>query len=221
MSGPIGVVSTKLALVAGALLVSARVDLHSVAATIDPSQPVTAISADLAARAGIKDDGPAVRPLAKRLTVGMDHAELRLEKVVVRGDTPNRITLGADLLQQMTLALDFRKGRLRVIERGALRRATADMIPIAARSTPDGCLSISGRTPDGSAAHAALVGRASDDGPRASVAVAGVELQGTAQPAQVQTCPSNQMLLDWRAFAGSAIILDLGNDRIWVPRKSQ
>lgn len=218
MSGPMGVVSTKLLLAASALLLSARVDMHDVWATLDPSVPVSRVTPDIARR--LKASGPADRPvmLSRGHVVGLDHEEMRLSQImVVPGQKPD-LVIGADVLREMALELDFRSGRLRVIERGALRRRTERMTPIAARFSADNCLSLAGTALDGKVLNVALDGSsARPSGTPSPVQLGAVRLTAARPIERRRHCEANDLVLDWSAFAGTMVILDLGDGKIWLP----
>jgi len=218
MSGPMGVMATKLLLAASALLLSARVDTHEVWATLDPSLPVSRVTPDIARR--LKASGPADRPimLSRGHVVGLDHEEMRLDQiVVVPGQKPD-LVIGADVLREMALELDFRGGRLRVIERGALRHRTERMTAVAARISADNCLSLSGAAPNGTPINVALDGSlARPSGTASAIQLGKVRLTAALPAAHRTRCEANDLVLDWSAFAGTMVILDLGNGKIWLP----
>lgn len=217
MSGPIGVMSVKFVLAAGALLLSARIDMHAVSAILDPSTPVSTVTPELARRIGAGEGAGPVRAVPRHRVVGMDHSEMRLRSVAVANlDRGGELVVGADLLREMALALDFRKDRLRVLDKQDYRHLTARMVPIPATSTPDGCVSITGTGADGAPVRAAIDGQspAAGTGQAASIGLGPVVLKGWRIAGR---CASSDMVLDWSAFAGQTLILDLGRGRIWLP----
>lgn len=218
MSGPMGVVSTKLLLAASAMLLSARVDMHDVWATLDPSAPVSRVTPDIARR--LKAIGPAEQPitLSRGHVIGLDHEEMRLSQIVIAPGQKPDLVIGADVLREMALELDFRNGRLRVIERGALPHRTERMTPIAARISADNCLSVAGTAPDGTMLNTALGGSPiRPSGTPSPIQLGAVHLTAARLAERGRRCAANDVVLDWSAFAGTAIILDLGNGKIWLP----
>lgn len=218
MSGPMGVMSTKIAIAASALLVSARVDMHEVWAILDPSAPVSRVTPDIARRLRAADDA-ASQPvtLSRGHVVGLDHEEMRLGRIIVVPNQKRDLVIGSDILSEMALELDFRGGRLRVLERGALQHRTAKMTPVAAHVSADGCLSLAGTGPDGITLRVALDGSAErPTGMPAPVQLGAVHLMASRSGTHGGRCDANDVVLDWRAFSDQVVILDLGNNTLWV-----
>ena len=213
-----GVMSTKLLLAASALLLSARVDMHEVWATLDPSSPVSKVTPDIARRLKVTGVAGKTISLPRGHVVGLDHEEMRLgEVMIVPGQKPD-LVIGSDLLREMALELDFRAGRLRVIERGALSHRTERMTSVAARLSSDGCLSLSGVAPDGTTLTVAIDGSsARPSGTPSRVQLGAAYLVAARLADRHGRCAANDLVLDWSAFTGAAIILDLGNGKIWLP----
>lgn len=218
MSGPMGVMSTKIAIAASALLVSARVDMHDVWAILDPSAPISRVTPDIARRLKVAD-GAAGQPvtLSRGHVVGLDHEEMRLGRIMVVANQKRDLVIGSDILREMALELDFRSGRLRALERGALQHRIGKMTAVAAHVSADGCLSLAGTGSDGTALRVALDGSAERlTGTPAPVQLGPVHLIAARPGGHVGHCDANDVVLDWRAFSDQVVILDLGHGTLWV-----
>lgn len=217
MSGPLGVMSTKIVFAASALFLSARIDLHPVSATLDPSAPVSRVTPEIARRLRVAGPADKPLPLPRGHVVGMDHEEMRLGQVVIVPGQRQDLVIGSDILREMALELDFRNGRLDVLERGALRRRIAQMTPIDARVSADGCLSLPGVGADGAPLGVALDGSAERlSGTPTPVRLGPMHVAAARLARHSGRCDANDLVLDWRAFADRAVILDLGNGKIWL-----
>jgi hypothetical protein len=212
--------SAKFTLTAGALLLSARFEMHAVTAALDPSAPVTIVTPDLAERIGAAEHDGDIRALNKPRVVGIDHAEMTLRQVTLSRD--GTVVIGADVLNQMVLRLDFRRNRLRVVDQGDYRKATANLIAVPVSVTPDGCLSVAGTAPDGRPVRAALIGGTVGETPgdRAILQTGEVVVEAHLQPAIRRQCAANDMLVTWQSFEGQAITLDLRRGQIWLQRNA-
>jgi len=204
-------VSTKIAVQAGLLLLSARVDLHPVKAVFDPSLPVTTLSAGLAGR--LSADGDAdLRSVRGRHVIGLDHHVVPLRSVRVAA--PGRaapVTIGSDLLADNPLDLDLAHGRIRLLEPRDAPRATRGMTAVPAHVTPAGCLEMAGTLEDGRAVSVAFGGTGGEPVP---VRIGDRSLLAM-RPAP-GTCSPGAVSLGWAALAGSRIVIDRPRDTVWM-----
>jgi hypothetical protein len=194
--------------------------MHPVTATLDPSAPVTIVTPDLADRLGAEERAGDTRALPRGRVVGIDHSEMKLARVsVARSDG---VVIGADVLKEMVLRLDFGRNRLRVVDQAEYRKATANLVAVPVSVTPDGCLSIAGATRDGQPVRAALIGRAGGDaaGSTTTLQTGQIVFAAQAQPATRSQCAANDMLITWQSFEDQTIMLDLGRNQIWLKRNA-
>jgi hypothetical protein len=211
-----GVMPAKIALAAGALLVTARVDMHTLSARLDPATSVSQVAPELARKLGVDPSTGHVATLPHKHVIGLGNEEFPFRQVAVNDTDGRTLVIGADLLKEMTLELDFRANRLRVVEQGALRRVTKHMVAVPATISADGCMSMTGITMDGAQIKVALVGGVAQPSGKSEKLTLGV-LPFEAYRTGARSCPANEMVIDWEAFAGRTIVLDLQSGKVWMP----
>ncbi len=213
MGGVIGAMSSKFVLAAGTLLFASRVGMHSTSATLDPSLPTTEVGGTLAHRLHIDAaEGNVSR------AIGIGHTEIALRTLAIDPDSPNALTIGADVLRKVELSIDFPRKRLRLIEAGDYRRATSHMTMIPVSFTADGCLSFAATGRDGEPLRVALIGGTPPSLAPAmptKIKVGQVTLNATAYQPKAR-CSANDVSVDWQAFDGKQILLDIRHDRMWT-----
>lgn len=221
MSGPIGVVSHKIILKAGLLLMAGRIDLHRVNATVDPSAPVTVIDPQAASFVKVPAVPAGPQALSRRHVIGLDHAELQLRSVVVRSTPlPTQLVIGADLLREMIIGFDFRRGALRVFDHAEYRQAGSGMSGAAIDTDQqDQCLHIDARGPSGSIVRLSLVGQPMQT-PKQSgtiaVTVGGVPINAAPTARGTGICPDGDAIISWEAFADYRVTFDLAHGQLWI-----
>lgn len=220
MSGPIGVVSHKIALHAGLLLISARIDLHSVVATIDPSAPATLIDPTLAQYVDAVVSPSAPQHPKKRRIIGLDHAETRLPQFLLAPTpAPIRLVIGADVLRDLVITIDLARSSLRVLDSSEYGRIGRGMLEVpVSTSDGDGCLKFKASYANGGPIDVALVGQ--PDGPQVTssinITVSGISLPASPQLSGGEKCQSEAAIISWSAFRNHRVTLDLPHQRLWI-----
>ncbi len=218
MGGPVGVMSTKLVLKAGMLLFAARLDGHAVTATIDPTAAETVITPRLAAYLKLTASEADDKDVRHFHVIGVDHAELRLRRVLVRNlDGPATIVIGQDLLAQMRIRLDFDRGRLRVLDPTEHASTGEGEAIIALRRETSGCLEL--EAPDQSA-RVALANPAENTAnapPGAPMDFAGLKLS-VSDGTSSGNCGSETRIVTWASFRTTRILIDLPHERLVVDK---
>jgi hypothetical protein len=211
MSGVTGVMSTKLVLTAGMALFSARIARHQTPATLNPSLPKTEIQSALAGKLHVAaGDG-------KMRAIGIDHSEVRVRTLAVREDTERPLVIGADVLGNIALSLDFKSKRLRVMQPVEAHRITAQMTALNAVPTTDGCFSFAAVAPDGRTVVAALADAADiDTSSPATTARIGALTLITREPAAASRCSAASVVIDWNSFANRRIVMDIEHGKLWL-----
>lgn len=221
MSGPIGVLSHKIILKAGLLLISARIDLQPVDAVIDPSAPMTI--ADPSEARYLKVD-PTIRgpqKVIKKRVIGIDHDEMRISQVDIQPTRPaTDMIVGSDLMSDMRIGFDFKRSKLRVFDAGD-RHVGKGMhtIPISVSKT-SGCLVADARNERGGPILMAIVGRPIDsENPGrqlVKVLLGGVPLNAFSSSRGSGPCFDSDVQVSWGNFAGQHIIFDVGHSQMWI-----
>lgn len=221
MSGPIGVVSHKIILKAGLLLIAGRIDLHRVSATVDPSAPLTVIDPQVARFVKLSDVLAGPQALLKRHVIGLDHAEVRLTSVVVRpAPPPTQLVIGADLLRGMIIGFDFRRGSLRVFDHSEYRRVRSNMSAVAIdTAAQDQCLHIDARSPSGTSVRLSLVGQPTQISQHAGTVVlmvGGMPVKAMPTERGTSICPDSDAIIGWGSFADYRVTFDLTQGQMWI-----
>lgn len=221
MSGAIGILSHKIILKAGLLLISARIDLQPVDAVIDPSAPMTI--ADPSEARYLKTDqairGP--QKVMKKRVIGIDHDEMRIFQVDFQPTRPaTDLIIGSDLMSDMRIGFDFKRSKLRVFDPGD-RHVGKGMhtIPISVSKT-SGCLIADARNERGDPIRMAIVGRpvgSENSGHRFVKAfLGGIPLNAVSSSMASGPCIDSDVLVTWSNLADRYIIFDVGHGQIWI-----
>ncbi len=210
MGAVMGVLSSKVVLKTGTLLIASRLAMHAVPATIDPSIPTTEISKPLAQQLKVNES-----TIASRRYVDIGNHTISIGRVmVVDGDAPTMV-IGADVLRETALAIDLKKKQLRVLEPAEFRRAVKGSPPVEALFGPDHCPVITATAPDGKQVKVALTGSPTSS----QSSLTEIKINGMpffAGPQLSGRCPESDYSLNWSAFDGRNLVLDLRHGRMWL-----
>jgi len=226
VGGVIGAMSPKFIIKAGMLFLSARLDTHSVQAVLNPAEPVTTISVELARRIGLMSSKSNETQFVHKELLGIDRSELRLNSVRIASQPKNaQITIGLDLLAQVSLFLDFEHNRLKLVrqsnqgllQKNPISQVTRNMVVTATTVSDRGCLSMSGKNSKGQPISIGLsdmsaTSRLTNDYIRVYInsttfLVKEVDRSSTR-------CDSDFTLI-WSGFASRRVLLDLPHQRLW------
>ena len=226
MGGLIGVMSPKFVVHAGVLLLSARIGMHALPAVLDPSTPITTISADLARSVGVPPQEVDQVEVARDRAIGIDRSAFRLRQVRVAARTDGAsLIIGSDLLESKPVMLDFGRNRLTVVEEtdrgllqgGVLASATRGLTAIPLAASPGGCPSVTGEGATGQRIVMAVVGSSSDLDRRATrvrVKLGPATLEGQASEAAAR-CRVDAVL-HWEDFGRRRVLIDLPHHQLWL-----
>lgn len=227
MGGVIGAMSTKFVVHAGMLLLSARVDGHSLQAALDPSSPRTIISVELAKRIGLPPKEIESVQISHGWVIGIDHYELRLGTVRVAahpGAAP--VIIGADILAHAPLLLDFERHRLSLIERSnrgllqgdQLSRITDGMTPLQLKVSSEGCFSVTGQDLNWrpiSVGWKGTSGTSYVEAPRVQVHFGMISLP-VEGPSKLDARCGFGAIIGWESFNHRRIVFDLPHHTLWL-----
>lgn len=217
MGGMIGAMSGKIVFQAGLLLFAARLDGHKTMATIDPMAKTTVIGSELADNLRFDLDEDQTLAVRHRHVVGIDHAEVRLRRVIVRQmGGAARIVIGRDLLSELAIRLDFAHARLRVFD-SSERRAVGQgqsAVELDASFLPR-CLVAMGREPAGTSQMVVLTGNAASSGRTTTIVFGDTAIQ-TFPVAQDTPCAGPTLAAPWQSFQKAELILDLPGGHLFV-----
>jgi len=226
LGGLIGVMSPKFVVHAGVLLLSARIGMHALPAVLDPSTPITTISADLARSVGVPPQEVDQVEVARDRAIGIDRSAFRLRQVRVAARTDGAsLIIGSDLLESKPVMLDFGRNRLTVVEEtdrgllqgGVLASATRGLTAIPLAASPGGCPSVTGEGATGQRIVMAVVGSSSDLDRRATrvrVKLGPATLEGQASEAAAR-CRVDAVL-HWEDFGRRRVLIDLPHHQLWL-----
>ncbi|WP_295631442.1 hypothetical protein [Novosphingobium sp.] len=221
MSGPIGIMSHKIVLKAGLLLISARIDLQPVEAVIDPSAPIT--TADPSVAKNLKVD-PAMRGpqlVIKNRVIGIDRDEMRIHRVDIEPTRPaTDLIIGSDLMSDMRIGFDFKRSKLRVFDQGDRHVGKGMQIAAVSQSKISGCLIADARNEHGDPIRMAILGRPvnfdNSGRPLVKVSLGGVSLDAFDIPSGSNPCTDSDVVVTWGNFADQHVIFDVGHNRMWL-----
>ncbi|MBN8807545.1 MAG: hypothetical protein J0I47_04810 [Sphingomonas sp.] len=208
-----GTVSGKIALHAGLLIATGRIDLDTVRMTLDPSLPVSAVDVPVARKLGVSVDVRTPQDLPRDREIGLGTHAARLRRVVVDPALASGMAVGTDILRLMPVAIDLRGWRMTSGSWRDLPVLTARMHPVHATVTDDHCLAIDATDANGQPLRVALVGKPLGTSPRVAIRLGDVAMAATTGS---PTCPSSQAQIDWSSLTGHRIVFDLKDERVWI-----
>jgi len=208
MGGVIGALSPKIVLVAGTLLLASRVGTHRTPATIDPSRPITTVGTTLAQEIGL-DRASDSRPRF----VDIDHSTIRVPRLAIDGTMEPPLAIGADVLREVALLVDLKAMRLQILNGSELGRAIRGREAVSASLAADGCVTVAATSVDGRPIKVAFTGAPASTG-RIPILIGAMRLDAASLPEG--RCRGSDVAVDWPAFAGKSILLDLGHGRLWI-----
>jgi hypothetical protein len=226
LGGLIGVMSPKFVVHAGVLLLSARIGMHALPAVLDPSTPITTISADLARSVDVPPREADQVEVARDRAIGIDRSAFRLRQVRVSARTDGAsLIIGSDLLESKPVMLDFGRNRLTVVEetdRGLLQgdvlaNATRGLTAVPLTASQGGCPSITGEGATGQRIVMALVGSSSGLdrwSTKVRVKLGPATFQGQASEAAAR-CRVDAVL-HWEDFGRRRVLIDLPHHELWL-----
>lgn len=231
MGGVIGAMSSKFMIKAGMLLLLARLDMHPVQAILDPAEPVTTISAELAWRIGLLSKRSNEIQLSHKELLGIDHSELRLSSVQIASQPESaQITIGLDLLAQVSLLLDFEHNRLKVIsksnqglfQKSPISQVTRNMVSTAATVSDRGCLKMSAKDYKGrpisiGVSDMSVVNNLTSNLIRVHISSTSLLVRqiDRANDRANARCDSD-FVLTWSELTNRRVLLDLPHQRLWL-----
>lgn len=217
MGGAVGIFSTKLALKAGMVLLSARLDGHQVATTVDPTAALTVISSYLAQTIGLAPGEFDLAVVRGNHAIGIDHTEFGLSRVKVHNlPGPARIIIGRDLLLRMAIRFDFAKNRLRVFDVSERARVGRGLTAVPLdQANFENCLIVGGLDKNGNRQSLALIGEGPPPEQSNMMRVGDVHV-AAAPNIKAGPCAAASFALPWQSFAGSQVIFDLGKGRLFL-----
>jgi len=213
MGGPVGMMSAKIMLSAGALLFAGRVNMHYATAMLDPAVTLTQVSKPFAAKIHLSDANA-----RNSREVGIDRVEVPAGPLALNRQDDADLVLGSNVLRDIPLLVDLDHGHLHVMDKREYRRATANMASVRIVQTSNGCFSLDVTDDGGRKMRAAFLSRPSASelsGTPTVITIGRLRLIGL-KPSGEWRCASNDVALDWQSFAGHQILFDLAGKQIWV-----
>ncbi|WP_295638021.1 hypothetical protein [Novosphingobium sp.] len=221
MSGPIGVMSHKIILKAGLLLISARIDLQPVEAVIDPSAPITIADPSQARYLKVDPEIRGPQQVIKNRVVGIDRDEMRIHQVNIQPTRPaTDLIIGSDLMSDMRIGFDFKRSKVRVFDQGDRHVGKGMRMAAISVSKISGCLIADARNEHGDPIRMAIVGRPADSDisghPLVKVSLGGVPLTALGTSGGSGQCTDGEVAITWGSFADQHIIFDVGHRQMWL-----
>lgn len=218
MGGPVGAMSTKLVLKAGMILFAARLDGHSATATIDPTAAETVITPKLAAYLKLAHAGDTDVEVRHSHVIGVDHAELRLRRVLLRDvDGPARIVIGEDLLAQMRIRLDFHSNRLRVLDSTDRVSTGEEDVIIPLKREASGCLALEAPKEAGLITFATLTENAANTPVTGLINFPGFQLR-VSRGSSSNNCGPETKVVPWASFQTMRLMIDFPQQRLIIQK---
>lgn len=219
--------SSKFMIKAGMLLLSARLDMHSVQAILNPAEPVTTISAELAWRIGLLSKRSNETQLSHKELLRIDRSELRLSSVQIASQPGSaQITIGLDLLAQVSLLLDFEHNRLKVInksnqgllQKNPISQVTRNMVSTAATVSDRGCLKINAKDYKGRPISIGVSDMSVENTPTSNLIRAYISSTSLLikQIDRANAKCDSDFVLTWSEFTNRRVLLDLPHQRLWL-----